>query len=42
MSGEALYRESGEVLEQLPREAEDAPPLEVFRARLDGALGSQV
>ena len=40
--GEILYRESGEVLEQLPREAVDAPSLEVFKARLDGALGSLV
>ena len=39
--GEVLYSESGEVLEQLPREAVDArPSLEVFKARLDGALGS--
>jgi len=30
------------VLEQLPREAVDAQSLEVFRARLDGALGSLV
>ena len=42
MSGEALYRESGEVLEQLPREVVDAPSLEVFKARLDGVLGSLV
>jgi len=35
--GEVLYYESGEVLEQLPREAGS---LEVFKARLDGALGS--
>ena len=36
-----LYRESGEVLEQLPREAVDPrPSLEVFKARLDVALGS--
>ena len=28
------------MLEQLPREAVDAPSLEVFKARLDGALGS--
>ena len=34
---EVLYYESGEVLEQLPREAVDAPSLEVFKARLDGA-----
>jgi len=26
----------------LPREAADAPSLEVFKARLDGALGSLV
>jgi len=28
------------VLAQLPREAEDATSLEMFKARLDGALGS--
>ena len=28
------------MLEQLPREAVDAPSLEVFRTRLDEALGS--
>jgi len=28
------------VLAQLPREAVDAPSLEVLKARLDGALGS--
>jgi len=28
------------VLEQLPREVVDAPSLEVFKARLDGALGN--
>ena len=39
--GEILYRESGEVLEQLPREAVDPrPSLEVFEASKDGALGS--
>ena len=27
MSGEVLYSESGEVLEQLPREAVDAPSI---------------
>ena len=32
----------GEVLEQLPREVVDAPTLEVFKARLDGARGSLV
>ena len=41
MSGESFFTESGEVLEQLPREAVDAhPSLEAFRARWDGALGS--
>ena len=40
--GEVLYYESGEVLEQLPREAVDAPSLEVFMTRWDGALGSLV
>ena len=39
--GEVVCCESGEVLEQLPREAVDPrPSLEVFKARLDGALGS--
>ena len=28
------------MLEQLPREAVDAPSMEVLKARLDGALGS--
>ena len=27
---------------RLPREAVDAPSLEVFKARLDGALGSLI
>jgi len=31
---------SGEVLAQLPREAVGATSLQVFKARLDGALGS--
>ena len=35
-----LYYESGEELEQLPREAVDALFLEVFKARSDGTLGS--
>ena len=39
---EVLSYESGEVLEQMPREAKDAPCLEVFKARLDGALGSLI
>jgi len=38
--GKALHRVSGEVLEWLPGEAVGAPTLEVFKARLDGALGS--
>ena len=42
MLEEVLYQESGEVLEQLPREVVDAPSLEVFKARLDGALGNLV
>ena len=36
------HRKGGEVLEQLPREAVDAPSLEVFRTRLDGAMGNRV
>ena len=32
--------EDGEALAQLPGEAVGAPSLEVFKARLDGALGS--
>jgi len=39
-AGEVIHRESGEVLEHQPRKALDAPSLEVFKARLDGALGS--
>lgn len=38
--GKNLEREGGEVLSQLPRETADAPSLEVFKARLHGALGS--
>ena len=30
------------MLEQLPREVVDAPSLEVFKARLDGAVDSLV
>ena len=44
-TGEILYSEIDAVLEQLPREAVDAPSIpgvEVFKARLDGALGSLV
>ena len=35
-----LHQDSSKVLAQLLREAVDAPSLEVFKARLDGALGS--
>lgn len=35
-------QESGEVLTQLPREAVDAPFLELFKIRWDGAMGSLV
>jgi len=35
-AGRSFYCENGEVLEQLPSEAVDAPSLEVFMARLDG------
>ena len=42
MSGEVLYKESGEVLEQAAQRVVDAPFLEVFKARLDGALGTLV
>ena len=28
--------------DRLPREAMDAPPLEPFKARLNGALGKQI
>ena len=38
--GEVLHREIGEVLAQLPREAVDAPSLEVLKTRLDEALGN--
>jgi len=34
--------EGGEVLAQLPREAVDAPSLEVLKARLDEATGSLI
>ena len=37
-----FFTKSGEVLEQAAREVVDAPSLEVFKARLDGALGSLV
>ena len=36
----STYLESSEAMAQLPKEVVDAPSLEVFRARLDGALGS--
>ena len=34
-----LYREGGEALAQLPREAVDVPSLKVLKARLDTAPG---
>ena len=40
--GNSLQREWWNRLEQLPKEVVDAPSLEVFKARLDGALGSLV
>ena len=40
MSEGILYSEGGEAVAQLPREAVDTPSLEVFKARLHGALGS--
>ena len=40
--GKVFTRRMGEVLEQLPREVVNAPSLEGFKARLDGALGNLV
>jgi len=41
MSGEVLYCESGEVLEQLPREAVDAPSIPGgVQGQVGWALGS--
>jgi len=39
---EALHAEGGDALNRLPGEAVDAPSLEAFRSRRDGALGSLV
>ena len=39
---EETYREGGDALNRLPKEAVDAPSLEAFKARLDVALGSLV
>ena len=40
---EILYNEGGETLEnRLPREVVDAPSLEVFKERLDGALSDPI
>jgi len=36
----AGYREGGDALNRLPKEAVDAPSLQAFKARLDVALGS--
>jgi len=41
--GEVLHRESGEVLEKAAQRCSVVvPSLEVFKAKLDGALGSLV
>jgi len=40
--GKFFITESDEVLNRLPREVVDAPSLEMFKARLDEALGSLV
>jgi len=42
MPGGQFFNEIGQVLPYLPREAVDPPSLEVFKARLDGALGSPI
>ena len=42
MSREVLYRESGEVLEQVAQRGCGCSSLKVFKTRLDGALGSLV
>jgi len=40
--GKFFTRRVGRCWNGLPREVVDAPSLEVFKARLDGALGSLV
>ena len=40
--GKFFTKRVGRCWNRLPREVADAPPLEVFKARLDGALGSLV
>ena len=42
MSGESSSQKVVRCWNRLPREAADAPSLEVFRARVDGALGNLV
>ena len=37
-----FHTEGGDALKRLPKEAVDAPSLQAFKARLDGALGSLV
>ena len=37
--GKFFTERLGRCWNRLPREAVDAPPLEVFKTRLDGALG---
>jgi len=40
--GKVFYSESGEALEQITRDALDAPSLETFKVRLDQALGNLI
>jgi len=40
--GNFFHAGGGEMLEQLPREAVDTSSLEMFKARLDGALGNSI
>jgi len=39
---EILYCEGGETLNRLPSEAVDAPSMEAFQARLDGAVSNPI
>ena len=42
MRGKLFIEKVGRCWHRLPRDVVDAPSLEVFKARLDGALGSPV
>ena len=42
MSGDKFLWRVVRCWNMLPREAVDAPPLEVFKARLDGALSNLI